>query len=373
MNSDRLRLSWIDAIRGYAAIAVVIYHLWEINSRFLHFEAGTTLQRVLEFFIRDGLDIGKIGVVMFFAVSGFVIPYSLLKTKEFNLLKFVSSRFFRLYPLYWLSIILALVVMGTKFGGFQIAANATMFQSFIGVEDMLGVYWTLQIELIFYILCALYFLLGIIQKSKSILLNMYFWLIASLMLAAARYVTEINLPVALTLALSVMFFGMAWRKLKQNEGTIQVRSVYIWMASFALFMFPISYLAYADEWLQYAMSYIVALVIFLAFSKASQKEFKISSYFGKISYSVYLLHPVIALPMFNAIMKTAWGQSLGLYGVIILCLVAVVIASSITFRFIEQPCVDYGRKVTNKLIDQFTRRRKRGIKTDPSEAPSTII
>jgi hypothetical protein len=80
-----------------------------------------------------------------------VIPFS-LKNKGFR--DFWISRFFRLYPAYWLSILLVVLVGGSIPAVLTLVINVTMLQKFVGFPDMIGVYWTLQIELIFYMLCS---------------------------------------------------------------------------------------------------------------------------------------------------------------------------------------------------------------------------
>ena len=85
--------------------------------------------------------------------------------------RFVISRFFRLYPAYWLSLTAALVVLVVAahqhVDAREVAANVTVLQQFIGIENVLGIYWTLQIELIFYALCVGLFIIGLLQKTST--------------------------------------------------------------------------------------------------------------------------------------------------------------------------------------------------------------
>lgn len=60
------------------------------------------------------MDLGRIGVVVFFAISGFIIPTSLNHRSLHPVRKFLISRLFRLYPLYWISIILGIAVAGSR-------------------------------------------------------------------------------------------------------------------------------------------------------------------------------------------------------------------------------------------------------------------
>ena len=56
----------------------------------------------------DLFNAGRFGVALFFLISGFVIPFSFKEPRP--LLRFALSRFFRLYPAYWLSLMLALLI-----------------------------------------------------------------------------------------------------------------------------------------------------------------------------------------------------------------------------------------------------------------------
>ncbi|HWV70146.1 MAG TPA: acyltransferase family protein, partial [Pseudosphingobacterium sp.] len=213
MSKEKMvRLSWVDAARGLAAFGVAVMHMVErMRSDYpLEFsirEGGLLGNMILDFF-----NLGKIGVVVFFFISGYVIPFSLAKR---SLKEFVISRFFRLYPAYWISIILAIVIIG-GYSLSSILINVTMFQRFFGVPDMVGVYWTLQIELIFYFLCVILFCFDRLFDAKSLKNGFYLFMMVSIVLAIARFITDIKLPVALPLSLSVMFLGMVLRNAEES-------------------------------------------------------------------------------------------------------------------------------------------------------------
>ena len=55
------------------------------------------------------INAGRLGVVLFFAISGFVIPFSIKLAHRYPVREFLLTRFFRLYPAYWLSIPLGVI------------------------------------------------------------------------------------------------------------------------------------------------------------------------------------------------------------------------------------------------------------------------
>lgn len=107
-------------------------------------------------------DFGRIGVVLLFMVSGFVVANS-LSAPGTQLLYFLARRFFRLYPLYWFSMLLAYFFWTSPLpDAGMIMANLTMFPSFWSAKAMLGLYWTLEVELVIYLLAVLLVLRGVL-------------------------------------------------------------------------------------------------------------------------------------------------------------------------------------------------------------------
>ena len=90
------RLGFLDFVRGIAAFAVLLQH------------TGETLWPSINWATHQYVNIGRFGVVAFFLVSGFIIPFSLERGGSVR--RFGVGSFFRLYPLYWVSLIAILVI-----------------------------------------------------------------------------------------------------------------------------------------------------------------------------------------------------------------------------------------------------------------------
>lgn len=106
---------------------------------------------------------GGLGVQLFFMISGFVI---LMSTKRHDGAKdFALARATRLYPTYWVCLTLTIVfvhafrVSQLYRPVWELPVNYTMLQSFLAVRDFDGVYWSLARELVFYGLIAVALLL----------------------------------------------------------------------------------------------------------------------------------------------------------------------------------------------------------------------
>lgn len=130
-----------------------------------HFIERTPLK---DSFFLAHVNLGQVGVVIFFVISGMVIPYS-LKQGRHALAVFAVSRFFRLYPAYWFSIALAVAssdwFLSTPVPLSTVLINMTMLQAAVQTPDLFGVYWTLIIEMFFYVACAALFSVGLLGKA----------------------------------------------------------------------------------------------------------------------------------------------------------------------------------------------------------------
>ncbi|MER6944437.1 acyltransferase [Nonomuraea sp. NPDC000554] len=142
------RLGWLDALRGIAAVAVAIHH-----STFVY--TPQTRAAVLGWF-----NPGVWGVMVFFLVSGYIIPASL--ERHGSVRRFWVSRLFRIYPL-WIVAAVALLLLAAV-GVSQVRgelyrfdpvtavlAHATMMQDLLAVPNAVNVLWTLSYEMAFYL------------------------------------------------------------------------------------------------------------------------------------------------------------------------------------------------------------------------------
>lgn len=155
---DMKRLELLDWGRFVAAIMVLVFH-YAFNGIANGKVASITYIPVLA----DAAKYGYLGVELFFMISGYVIFYS---AKSRSPAEFAVSRAVRLYPAYWMAVILT-SIFASQLGGssmsvglLQVSANLTMLQSVLGVAHVDGVYWTLMLEISFYGLVFVLLILG---------------------------------------------------------------------------------------------------------------------------------------------------------------------------------------------------------------------
>lgn len=341
------RLEWLDSLRGIAAFMVLIMHLWErLISYFPTWSFSG--KQALGFVIEDFLNFGKVGIVVFFVVSGFVIPFS-MDNKSIG--TFVKTRFFRLYPAYWFSIIMFLLVKPMPHL-LNLLANITMFQKFVGIPDLNGVYWTLQIELIFYFICIVLYKYHLLRDWKFICKLTYSILAVALLMAAARFHFDKKLPVALPLALSLMFIGLIIRRKFIEKEAISNKKFTEILIVFLLALIPICFLAYNKDygfhetWYKYFVSYVIGIGFFMLFLVYKWSN-RFTDFWGRISYSLYLLHPIIGLDLAFLLYKKHIIVTGPLsYALFAVC--ASVISAVTCFYLVEKPCVKVGKMFVTK-------------------------
>jgi len=350
------RLHSIDSIRGLAALAVIYAHTVEFG---LKTQLGPfPLERAVLSGLTEYVDVGKIAVTLFFAVSGFVVPFSLFKAGDRPILAFAVSRFFRLYPAYWLSIPCGLLVLfvwaGRDIPAVLVPANITMLQQFLGVENIIALYWTLQIELIFYGLCVGLFVLGRLDDAVGVVLSALALIAAALGLAALRFGLERKFPVAVPLSLAVMFWGLCLRYhvLERRPGWGVALTVVTGALVCAIPL--VSVLAYGrdmgfhENWLKYLVTYWAAMALFALLSQRLRIEGRLFTYLGAISYSIYLFGPVVQGVLEHALAGYASVVPIHLFAAA--TALATVAVAALVYRWIEAPAIALGRHVIRRHL-----------------------
>lgn len=157
------RLALLDVLRLVAALAVVLFHwtAWHHGNWGRHGEPAAEAWPELSQFS----SVGALGVQLFFIISGFVI---LLSCYGKSPARFIGSRVARLYPAYWVAVLAAAALLfilwpelGQQRSPGEILPNLTMFQGGMeGVGHLDGVYWTLWVEMKFYLWILAFMLIG---------------------------------------------------------------------------------------------------------------------------------------------------------------------------------------------------------------------
>lgn len=141
----------MDTLRLLAAAAVMMFHFTARD----HSRWGEDVLPSQEFpLLSDVTRYGYAGVHLFFVISGFVILMSMWGR---SVPQFVASRVSRLYPAFWAAVLLTATLRWwwptyASPTPEQVLVNLTMVHEPFGVESVDGVYWTLWVEMQFYLL-----------------------------------------------------------------------------------------------------------------------------------------------------------------------------------------------------------------------------
>ncbi len=322
------RLGFLDGLRGIAALAVFFSH------------ACDAVSPAYRAFVEPYLFLGNWGVVLFLFCSGFIIPVSL--ERQGSLATFWTRRAFRLYPLYWLSVV---VVAAFGIGEaldllhgppvqflWLIVANLTMFQGFLRVPHLMALYWTLTLELMFYIIISVLYLLKISTRTAP----------ATVVLLLAMIVVELLVPQPFAFSyathLLIILAGLVAYRVHSGEASvatgIAVAILLPLMLIAPLLVDP------SDPYRQLAwvVAQVGACAYFgIAFLRRARMVRPALTYLGRISYSIYLLHPIVmaAIPRLSNPLLA-----------LLVWLVALILTASASYRWIEQPAIALGHRLT---------------------------
>ncbi len=353
--SNPHRLAYLDALRAIAAVSVCFYHMIGFLGA-----NGTASNAPLPLAIRaavlDTFDLGRFGVVLFFLISGFIIPTSL--KPESTLGRFAVTRFFRLYPAYWLACLLILVLPfaapGASFGIGDVLANLTMVPKLFHKQEMSGVFWTLFVEIVFYIGCAMLFALRALEKPVVI----------GVVAVGMNLVTPVSilfntffhtaLPVSfLCFHLSFLFIGSVFR-LDLLKGHREARLFGVLLCVLLLLTVPITTgllfpvpQAVAAQFVMHgayasALAYFFAIALFLVVVWQKTGIATPLVRVGEVSYSLYLLH-MLCIAAVARLMAPVSLPAIAAY--FLLSLALTLIAANIGYRLVEMPAVALGKRL----------------------------
>jgi peptidoglycan/LPS O-acetylase OafA/YrhL len=301
------------------------------------------------------LQLGQFGVSTFFLCSGFVIPFSMGKGDALG--AFWIRRFFRLFPLFWLSLAAALALRAAglftiepafdaRFG-WSLFANIVMMPKFLGAPAAIGVYWTLSLELVFYVALTIMVWRRLQHRTWELTLLLFGLAVLSPVLTRALDRPPHAEPL---FHLATMFFGTQIYRFRQ--GSLSRPKFTAAAAVAALSMLLTTGIAFygrddvahvgTRSFLPMLMAWASAYSLFglaLAASRLSSFDrfWRGFTWLGTLSYSIYLWHVLVmhAVPELGNPVAT-----------LALWIGVVLLLSHLSYRWVELPAIDWGRRLS---------------------------
>ncbi|WP_313063400.1 acyltransferase family protein [Atlantibacter hermannii] len=360
MNNPGGRIEFANSLRGLAAFAVLISHYFGVFW-YARDTAGQMANTIVpsvdqvpvpfyaEWVVTFPVAMAPFGVALFFLISGFVIPFSIIKSST---MAFLVGRFFRIYPLYiaGFSITLLSIIISGKVSGFAFPYNidSVLYHYLPGVHLMAGtpgidgIIWTLEIEIAFYILCAI---TAPLIRSGSL----FFFFIPLLLILFVYFFHDYpwtsNLKILAHVSEYIIFMiiGVAFNYV--FRGLLSLKKVIIIVIIIACLFF--CGMLINNDPNSVAISYAAALIIF-TLSAVTSKYWKSSAILGflaDISYPLYVVHGVMGY----AILAHLTSAGVSPFASIMAATITSVTVAWILHVTIETPSHNVGKKLM-KLI-----------------------
>ena len=293
---------------------------------------------------------GIVGVLIFFLITGYLIT---TMQDRYSRNQFIINRIFRIFPaLIFCTLLVGCFLFFTqniKLHFLNYISSITLTYSFLAVEPLMGVLWTLIVEVLFYIIA---FLIGRFNKS-----NLLFLQTALLMVVYQSTVVNndyLNLIATNSKYILFILIGVAIKIVESEKKyfcklTVLASSIFFAYLSFRIYKF-----GHGDETTYRNIgSHLLALAIFLLFYTTQKWTLvmfrKIPTLFYKIvdlTYPLYLLHVAIGLGSVFFIRNYFDNQ----YVILAIAIMICVIFSLFIHFAIEKPGISLGRFLIKKYL-----------------------
>lgn len=318
----------LDSLRGIACICVFLCHLSNEQVRYKTYNIFAA---------------GNEAVILFFVLSGFVLTIAYDRMVKFNFLTYCKKRLFRIYPAYYFAIIFAAsseIFRASSFDkSFHFYVNTILLFPQTSIFNNLdGPSWSLAYELIISII-----ILPIFWRIK-IYQRMFLFISFSMFMFAIYVGYFINPPYRFGFPIPDKLIGIPYYSTFFLLGILlyEYRS---YLSKYSnLLMLILSFLLYFNFYLffHYGSLALTALgscgVIAVVISNhklTTLLENRILLFYGKISYSFYILHAIVIRVIFDVLPTSIRPKSL----------LAFMLATGLAWfshRFIELPFIKYG-------------------------------
>ncbi|MGP4140336.1 MAG: acyltransferase family protein [Sodalis sp. (in: enterobacteria)] len=344
----------IDGLRGLAAVSVIIHHGILMTNLFMHADWRINAGYIADFNAlvpRILTQLGSFGVTIFFMITGYLFWTKALTHGVGETATFYRRRVYRLLPMYLVAVAgvyllsSAIGFTANMNGGYLLRSLASWlsfgFINGMSVTDgnpgwliLCGVFWTLAVEVKFYLLFPLLALLARQRVRGLVVLSAVVLVLLGLHWAQAISALQYSILFAFvcgmltaTLHTSPGFKAETAALLSRPGWKYALAAVALGSVGLSFFLFDFAYTG---------LSALLIAVFFLITASGNDLfgalRCRSLRFGGIISYSSYLLHGLVLTLSFHWIYPH-WGPFIALS----IAFVAVFILSALTFINVEAP------------------------------------
>ncbi|WP_409470071.1 acyltransferase family protein [Streptomyces sp. HC307] len=333
------RLRALDGLRLLAALMVALYHYGGRGGEVTH--AWGSSPKVQFPTLHSWFAYGCLGVQIFFVISGFVICMSGWGRP---LRSFFASRVARLMPSYWVAVVLVTAVFALPGVAYEAVTpsdalvNLTLLQQPLGADRVLGVCWTLWVEIRFYALFAVCIVLPGANRRRVVLLCAVWTLLAAITKAADQpFLDLVVMPEYAPFFIGGMGIYLVYRNRRDVTawGIVAVS----WLIGQHEAVDSLWHSPYPDQFSYRSASVIILIVTFgfvavlaVALGWLSWADWPWLTVAGALTYPFYLVHEHLGWPVIEVLHRdfalTSWAT------------LATTLAFMLTLAWLFNRCVE---------------------------------
>lgn len=315
-------------LRGFAALSVVIHHVFAVSNGSIGRFSPDWLTTV-----------GAAGVDVFFVISGFIMYYTSFTGPRSSpsAVTFLKRRVLRIYPIYWICLGVIVLVYSA---GFMKSHSMSLTQIIRSVllwpgDPLLGVSWTLSYEMLFYLAFALSLLSAssFVRRAGAV-----FAIIAGVIVGSLLKWDFFGNPVAIEFCLGMVVAANCDRIKSSNW--ISILGLLATGALFVASMFiPHKSTSGLDGWsrlLFWGLPSALILIAFLRVPAPSNYVSRAAVFLGDASYSLYLTHIFVTIGYGWLLKKTGLGVVSQELPALLIIMLAVLVGVA-TYLAVERP------------------------------------
>jgi peptidoglycan/LPS O-acetylase OafA/YrhL len=349
------RILELDALRAISCLNLLLFHFTYVYANKYGFESplGFTFPY------------GKYGVQLFFMLSGFVNAMTFVGKRSAK--DFVFARAIRIFPSYWLVILLNVVLLSQlplfhSPSTAETVANLTTLPRLFGFENLEPVTWTLQIEMLFYATLVIMMLTGAFEKMlRNLMIMVGTCLVFCLAATGFKYAfpdSGINQGfwvienVCFMRNMPLFAMGMLLNEIKNRRGNFWHNIIGIAIAGAVFHAIDLR------DHNPAATALLFGLLTACAWGKVPPLRFKPLLFISTISYTLYLFHNNVGSACIHSLEMLGISP---LPAVVIVTVLSIGLGTATTIWF-EQP------------ITQFLRhwyKRRQDSTSSPTPAPQS--